>query len=518
MRTSAPLTELSSPAARDIAREYEELVNNLDDVVFRFDRHGRWNYLSPAWLRWLGWDPGECLGCAAAKYVHRDDRSEVLRNWQAVLLGHQNSYRHEVRFHKARGGTRWMLVSARSLRDPEGTLRGVTGTLTDITAAKAAEDELIAARTAAEAANKSKSEFLSTMSHELRTPLNAVIGLSESLLELGSSFEPERARRYLGIIHQSGRQLLAQINDILDLARIEAGRLTLNPEPFDLRTLCTQAIELSQRDLQARQIEAKIFRPPAPVIVNADERLLRQVLQNLVSNAVKFTEIRGRIVVSLRQKVDGATTLEVADTGIGIPAEKIPLLFRPFSQVDASLSRPFGGTGLGLVLVERIVRLHGGRVTVQSMPARGSTFTVELPAHLARASVPRDPLATRSNRILLVDDDPHQHTLVGDYLRHRGFEVVHCESGPSALAEIDSHEPGLALIDIHMPGVSGLELVAQLRQTPHGRNLPIIAVTALAEAEEAERCRAAGANAHLAKPISLTALKERIEHFTGFRP
>lgn len=511
-----PATDVteSAEAALQAARDYQELVDGLDDVVFRFDERGRWTFLSPAWTRWLGREIAPCLGRPAVRYVNREDRGAVLRNWTEVLAGRMHSYRSEVRFDHAQSGVRWMLVSARGRRDPDGTLRGVTGTLTDITAAKQAEAELITARGAAESANKAKSEFLSTMSHELRTPLNAVIGLSESLIEPGAVFDPERVRRYLTIIHSSGQQLLAQINDILDLARIEAGRIQVNPEVFDARTLVVGALETAQRSSRAKQIRLEARSPAEPLLIKADERLLRQVLQNLVSNAVKFTPEGGCVSVRLEHDDRRRVTFVVSDTGIGIPPEKLACLFKPFSQVDSSLGRRFGGTGLGLALVERIARLHGGRVAVQSTPGEGSCFTVELPAGIA--SEPADQLrAPRARQVLLVDDDPHQHTVVGDFLRHHGFEVISCESGEAALAEVELREPGLAIVDVNMPGMSGLELMVRLRRLPNGAGIPILAATALAENDEVARCRAAGADSHLAKPISLNALAQRIHRLTG---
>jgi len=365
--------------ARTTADDYQELVDSLEDIVFRFDGEGRWTFLSSAWTKRLGWAAGTCLGRAAVKYVHPLDRGVVLHRWAEVFTGRAEAYRGEVRLLEATGGFRWMLVSARGLRDAAGALRGVTGTLTDVSAAKAVETELIAARAAAEAANQSKSEFLSTMSHELRTPLNAVIGLTESLLEVGPPFEPARTQRYLGIIHASGRQLLGQINDILDLARIEAGRVKPNPATFDLGLMCGGAVQAIQREAGAKALLVELHRPPTPALVHADERLIHQVLQNLLSNAVKFTPARGRVTVELGVGPAGGVTVAVRDTGIGIAPEKLHLLFKVFSQVDGSLARQYGGTGVGVALVDRIVRLHGGSVAVASTPGVGTTFTVELP-------------------------------------------------------------------------------------------------------------------------------------------
>ncbi len=378
MPASLPPVE-GAAAGRSATDDYQELVDSLDDVVFRFDGDGRWTFLSSAWAKRLGWDAAACLGRAAVKYVHPLDRALVFQNWAEVLSGRAHAYRGDVRFLEAGGGFRWMLVSARGLRDAQGALRGVTGTLTDVSAAKAVEAELIAAHAAAEAANRSKSEFLSTMSHELRTPLNAVIGLTESLLEVGPPFDPDRTTRYLGIIHASGRQLLAQINDILDLARLEAGKTRPNPAAFDLGSMCRSSAEAVRRAAEAKSLAVEVRRTPGPVIVQADERLIRQVLQNLLSNAVKFTPAQGRVTVEVEGRSGGGARFTVRDTGIGIAPEKLHLLFKVFSQVDGSLARQYGGTGIGVALVDRIVRLHGGTVTVESAPGAGSTFTIDLP-------------------------------------------------------------------------------------------------------------------------------------------
>jgi CheY-like chemotaxis protein len=246
--------------------------------------------------------------------------------------------------------------------------------------------------------------------------------------------------------------------------------------------------------------------------VNADERLLRQMLQNLVSNAMKFTPPNGRVELRVERRPEGGVTLAVSDTGIGIPEEKRHLLFKPFSQLDTSLGRRFGGTGLGLSLVDRLARLHGATVAVQSVVGQGSTFSVALPASV----VPPAPAAIAPGAlILLVDDDAAQHTLVGDYLQRQGFEMVHCQRGEEALAEVRRRAPRVAIVDINIPDMSGIELIGRLRVMPNGARLPILALTALTELEDVSRSRAAGANAHLPKPVSLAALLNAVRQLAG---
>jgi PAS domain S-box-containing protein len=498
--------------------DHQQLIDSLDEIVFRFDAAGRWTLLSAAWDKRLGWDAGQCLGRPAVKYVHPADRAKALRSWVGVQAARQQSFRGELRFRQANGEFRWMLVSARAQRDESSRVIGVTGTLTDIAAAKAAEAELIDARAAAEAASRSKSEFLSTMSHELRTPLNAVIGLSESLLDESTSLEAARVRRYLEMIHSSGRQLLTQINDILDFVRIDAGRVQIEPSRFDLGILVANAIEAVRRELNAKSLRTEIHRPKDPLWVEADQRLLNQALHYILNNAIKFTPASGLLVASVSERPEGGVKIAMRDSGIGIPPAQLDRLFEPFSQADASLSRPYRGTGLGLSLVERIVRLHGGSVSVASSPGAGSTFTIELPPSVLAA-----PIVTRSapaaesasRRVLLVDADVNQHTILGDYLQRQGWEVVHCDRSETALATLDTRPPALAIVDVHLPGISGLELIARLRAAPETKLLPIIAIAALATHDSAQRCRAVGANLFLAKPIALRALSEHIQQLTG---
>ncbi len=362
------------------ADDYHNMIEAFGDVAFRLDAKGRCTFLSTTWRARLGWDLAACVGKVVLRFMHAPDRETARRQWHLLRTGQGKVYRGEFRFTTASGGVCWMRVSALGAYGPSGELRGVMGLLTDISAAKATESELIAARAAAEFANKSKSEFLSTMSHELRTPLNGVIGLSESLLEDGPPYDGDRTKRYLSIIHQSGRQLLAKINDIIDLARIEAGRTRPNLVLLDLGSVCGNVVEVAQRDARAKSIALTFVRPEPPVRVAADERLIRQLLQNLVSNAVKFTGANGQVRIEVLPRPEGGASIAVVDSGIGIAADKIPQLFQSYSQGDASLTRQYAGTGLGLALVDRIARLHCATVSVRSTPGQGSTFTLEMSA------------------------------------------------------------------------------------------------------------------------------------------
>jgi PAS domain S-box-containing protein len=360
-------------------QEELSLLNGVREVIFRTNAVGQWTYLNPAWREMSGWGIQESLGRAAAEFMDSDAGDDTAALLARLVSGELDGMRWEARLRLASGGERWCLLNARRVCGPDDGTFEVVGTIIDLDEVKRDQIALIAAKREAETADRAKSEFLSTMSHELRTPLNAVIGLSESLLEDGADGDPERLRKYLEIIHRSGRQLLSQINDVLDLARIEAGQIRLVPAPVDLGAVGAVSAEAHQRVARARGITVSSRRVDRTLRVAADERLLRQALGNLLSNAIKFTPEGGTVAVEVDECPGGMARVTVRDSGIGIPPEKVGLLFRPFLQLDSSLTRKFGGTGLGLSLVDRIVRMHGGRVEVESEVGRGSAFSVMLP-------------------------------------------------------------------------------------------------------------------------------------------
>ena len=359
--------------------EYRTLLEGVREVIFRANALGYWTYLSPAWRELSGWGIEESLGQAVASFVIAEEEADTASMLASWVNSGREVGRWQVRLRLAAGGERWCLLNARRvLSDLDGRVE-LIGTLIDLDEVKRDQLALMAAKREAETANRAKSEFLSTMSHELRTPLNAVIGLTESLLEDGTEGDPERLKKYLEIIHRSGRQLLSQINDVLDLARIEAGQIRLVPAPVDLGAVAVLSAEAHQRAARARGILLSSRRSERCWRVAADERLLRQALGNLLSNAIKFTPEGGTVVVEVEETVRNEARVIVRDSGIGIPPEKVGLLFRPFLQLDSSLTRKFGGTGLGLSLVDRIVRMHGGRVEVESAVGEGSSFSIVLP-------------------------------------------------------------------------------------------------------------------------------------------
>ncbi|MBD2196429.1 MULTISPECIES: GAF domain-containing protein [Calothrix] len=384
-------------------------------------------------------------------------------------------------------------------------------------------------------ATRLKDEFLANMSHELRTPLNAILGMTEGLQDEVFGTINDQQRKALQTIERSGSHLLELINDILDVAKIEAGQIELNCTSISVANLCQSSLAfIKQQALQKRiQIEIKL-QPKLPDLL-VDERRIRQVLINLLNNAVKFTPEGGLITLEVSKLASEITTsdvskqnflqIAVSDTGIGISAEDSKKLFKPFIQIDTALNRQYSGTGLGLALVKRIVELHGGRVGLTSELGAGSCFTIELPydpaslltldiqpaTTLELNCVTVDPAVSLAPTILLVEDNEANISTVSSYLTAKGYCIILAYNGQEAIDQAKMHQPDLILMDIQMPGMDGLEAISKIRQDPQLRETPIVALTALTMAGDRDRCLEAGANDYLSKPVKLKQLSTTIQ-------
>ncbi len=370
-----------------------------------------------------------------------------------------------------------------------------------------------------ERALRIKDEFLANMSHELRTPLSAIIGLSEILAEQIAGPLNEKQQKYIGIINENGNHLLGLINDILDIVKSEAGRLTLDYADVDIDALCQASVRMVA-ELSMKKQQNIIYNVDAGIgQVWADQRRLKQMLVNLLSNAVKFTPENGKIGLEAKaNQEDNTISFTVWDTGIGIRKEDLSQLFRPFVQLDSDIAHKTSGTGLGLALVAKLARLHGGHVSVESEPGKGSRFTITLPwrAPLATAETPEKTAASASDAvvpqtmpgmtILLVEDTESTILVLKEYLEHAGYHVEIAQDGNKAFEQAKKLHPDLFLIDVQMPVMDGLETTRRLRKEPEFRDTPIIALTALAMPNDRARCLDAGMDEYLTKPVNLKTL------------
>ncbi|MDH4189294.1 MAG: ATP-binding protein [Betaproteobacteria bacterium] len=373
-----------------------------------------------------------------------------------------------------------------------------------------------------DSANAAKTRFLANMSHEIRTPMNGVLGALDLLGRDGLSTEQ---RKLLETATSSSKALLTVLDEVLDFAKVEAGKLELAYEPLMLRAVLQSAVSLFAPMAQRKGLAlVSDFDPAVPEGVKGDAARLRQILLNLVGNAIKFTE-RGSIAVRVRRASGGSdarpiVVFEIEDTGIGIAGEMLPKLFTPFFQADQSNQRRFGGTGLGLVISKRLAEAMGGELSVESVPGQGSTFRLNLQMD-AQAGSSRKPAAvatteqsaTLAGRALVAEDNAVNRLLTGAMLRKLGIEVVEAENGELAVRELSRSPVDLVLMDCQMPVMDGFAATREIREREHGTlaaRVPIIAVTANALRGDAERCFQAGMDAYLAKPFTIEQLRDAV--------
>jgi signal transduction histidine kinase/ActR/RegA family two-component response regulator len=370
-----------------------------------------------------------------------------------------------------------------------------------------------------------KDEFLANMSHELRTPLNAILGLSESLGEQIAGPLNEKQQKYIATIGESGHHLLSLINDILDLAKIDAGQITLDINKVDIHSVCQASLRMIKQLAQKKNQEVSLELEEGLGLMWADERRLKQMIVNLLGNAVKFTPENGRLGLEVHGDEEAnKISFTVWDKGIGIKEEDLARLFQPFVQLDSGLARESTGTGLGLALVAQMARLHGGSINVASEPEGGSRFTIVLPWEpaLAMDAAARMKITGKFRAIkldeknkptiLLVEDTKEVTMMIRDYLELTGYKVVTAQDGVDAIVQAKLVRPALILMDVQMPRMDGLEATRKLRSEPDFRYTPIIALTALAMPSDREHCLEAGMDEYISKPVNLKALVKIIQN------
>ncbi len=426
------------------------------------------------------------------------------------------------------GSSIWVTIRCETMRNAAGRTVGLYGTVQDVTERKQVEFALQKAKEEAEAANRIKSEFLANMSHEIRTPMNGILGFADLIL-LGAA--PDKIREYALIIRQSGKALLDIINDILDLSKIEAGRVELDAKPFSLREVVRATLlPLNVMAAQKRLTLQTSVQPEAPDRLIGDRGRLTQVLTNLVGNAIKFSE-RGavRIDVAAADATQAGKALlrfTIADQGIGIARDRLEQIFDPFTQAGTSAHVKYGGTGLGLSISRSLAQMMGGEIEAESEEGRGSTFSFTASFDLAAAPdvvAPAPPTAVAANpgifRVLVVEDNTVNRILAVNFLHNLGHAVAEAKDGREALEKLRAEPFDLVLMDVRMPGMDGIEATRRIRAGEAGPpDIPIVALTAFALTGDRERLLEAGMDDYLSKPIEASALGRMLEKFRTRRP
>lgn len=521
-------------ALRESEERFRQLAENNNAVFLLWDFHRSGIiYVSPAYERILGYSPEELMHSPSSifEYIHPDDKEKL----ELALHEHDKSepVQTELRVIASTEAIRWIAVQAIPVRNDDGNVYRVAIIAEDITERKDADEALRLAKEAADASNRAKSEFLAVMSHEIRTPMNAIIGMSGLLLDTSLAAQQQHIAE---IIRKSADHLLTIINEILDFSKIEAGKMELELQPFDLRNCIESALDLIAAKANEKNLDlgCRIY-ANTPTTIYSDSTRLNQILSNLLSNAVKFTE-KGEIIVSIKASREssirpgmdrigrrppfpkqgkgideGEYFLEfsVKDTGIGIPEDRLDLLFQSFTQVDATTTRKYGGTGLGLAISKRLCEMMGGKIWAESEPGRGSTFYFTTWVIAAETTQPAylssDQPQLKDKRVLMVDDNETNRLILAMQATSWGMLPIPFEAGIDALEYLRHGEPvDLAILDMQMPHMDGLMLAEHIRQYRDAKSLPLMMLTSIVGIESDPRLSEFAA--YLTKPVKLSVL------------
>jgi PAS domain S-box-containing protein len=511
---------------RDLTdKAYRLFVEATNAIVWTSDGMGHPNADSPSWREFTGQTENEWRGLRGWDPVHPEDRQRLADEWPRAT-SERRGFDAQFRLRRRDGVYLWMQARAVPFFAQDGSVREWFGVTFDISAAKAMEQEYSVllererwAREQAEAANRTKDEFLATVSHELRNPLNAILGWAKLLLHRDL---PADVHRHLATIERNARAQARLIEDVLDISRIISGKLSLELREANVGQAVADAVESARPLAEAKGVALQSSVTPG-LEIRADQVRLQQIVSNLLSNAVKFTPAGGRIDVEAAL-VAGWLRLTVVDTGEGIEPTLLSLIFEPFRQADASTTRRHAGLGLGLAIVKELVHAHGGSVRAESAgKGKGATFVVELPKRpshrppLDKKSSARELPRLEGARVLVVDDEPDAVEIVTELLGNAGAIVMGANSAEEVLRKLPAFQPTVLVSDIGMPGMDGYDLIRSVRalDPEHGGRTPALALTAYTRREDVERSLTAGFQAHLGKPVDVEKLLTTIAGLAG---
>ena len=497
------------------ARHLAAIVDSSDDAIVGKDLNGVVMSWNAAAERMFGYSPEEMIGRSVRLVIPEDRQHEEDDVLKRIRLGHRIDHYETVR--RRKDGTLFPVsLTISPVYNEQGIVVGASKIARDVTERARADQERRRLLEIARATNRLKDEFLATLSHELRTPLNAIAGYAR-MMQTGL-LRGDRQGRAIDTIVRNASSLTQMIEDVLDVSRIVAGKVRLQVKAVELSQIVREAVETAQPAADAKGIRVDVHLDPRGTVVSGDPDRLRQVLWNLCSNAVKFSERGGRVKVRL-ERVNDQVELTVSDDGIGIAAEFVPYLFERFSQADAAINRLHGGLGLGLAICRHLVELQGGRISAHSDGAgTGATFRIELPARSVYSTLTDEgcacPVACRPEalpavphlagiQILVVDDDQDALALSREILEATGATVITADSGREALEKLQRGRAHVLITDLAMPRMDGFELIRQVRasEDPGVRDIPAAALTAFARSDDRVRAMESGFELHLSKPI-----------------
>ena len=521
--TNTDVTEQRAWEER-VRRSEERFRTVLDAstaIIWNMAASGEFEWPQPRWTAFTGQAFEEARGAGWVEAIHPEDRAHTLDAWRYAVET-RSSYEVEHRVRRNDGAWRYMEAHAVPILSEDGTVAEWIGTHADVTERKEAEEAMQVARDEAEEANRAKSTFIANMSHELRTPLSAIIGYSEMLQEeVEDSGDPDGLGGDIRKIEDNARHLLSLINDVLDLSKIESGKMEVFAETFDVAEMAGTVATTVQALIEKKGNTLTLDLALDLGAMHSDVTKVRQILLNLLSNAAKFTE-GGTITLSAERRPGPGRkdwlAFRVSDSGIGMTEEQLDKLFQRFQQADASTTRRFGGTGLGLSITKAFSAMLGGEIDVESTPGQGSAFTVRLPSNLtaeqdmAEGEAPAERGEASGDLVLVIDDDPAQRDLMTRFLEREGFGARTAPDGPTGIELARALRPRAILLDVMMPGMDGWSVLSALKAIPELAQIPVVMVTFVSQRGLANSL---GAADYVLKPVEWERFRQVMDRFRG---